>query len=203
MLHVGESTQARALPCGSTDSRRAGQSQYVYTCCTLPDLAKEAQRLLNKLQFHYIPKHGSWFNMVELELCVLPRQCLDQRLQWNNCSRKWQRGNRNAISNKPLSWLFCGRCTPKCIGFIRHLPCDNPCGGLLAKVSWERIQLGRARSPLQLLQSGVVVVFNINLSLGSANHRTNRHADDIQLQMFFGAFNARVMQGGEMLKVLQ
>ncbi len=93
--------------------------------------------------------------------------------------------------------------TPKCIGFIRHLPCDNPCGGLLAKVSWERIQLGRARSPLQLLQSGVVVVFNINLSLGSANHRTNRHADDIQLQMFFGAFNARVMQGGEMLKVLQ
>jgi len=40
----------------------------------------EAQRLAAKLEFHPTPKHGSWLNMAELELSVLPRQCLRQRL---------------------------------------------------------------------------------------------------------------------------
>jgi hypothetical protein len=40
----------------------------------------EARRLTAKLEFHYTPKHGSWLNMVEIELSVLARQCLDQRL---------------------------------------------------------------------------------------------------------------------------
>ncbi len=40
----------------------------------------EARRILDKLQFHYTPKHGSWLNMVELELSVLSRQCLDRRI---------------------------------------------------------------------------------------------------------------------------
>jgi hypothetical protein len=40
----------------------------------------QARRLTEKLEFHYTPKHGSWLNMVEIELSVLARQCLDQRL---------------------------------------------------------------------------------------------------------------------------
>ena len=28
----------------------------------------EARRLLNRLQFHYVPKHASWLNMVEIEI---------------------------------------------------------------------------------------------------------------------------------------
>jgi hypothetical protein len=40
----------------------------------------EAKRLANRLEIHYTPKHGSWRNMAELELAVLPRQCLRQRL---------------------------------------------------------------------------------------------------------------------------
>lgn len=31
---------------------------------------QEARRILNRLQFHYTPKHGSWLNMVELEFSV-------------------------------------------------------------------------------------------------------------------------------------
>jgi hypothetical protein len=42
--------------------------------------AAEAQRLSDKLEIHYTPKHGSWLNMAELELAVLQRQCLRQRL---------------------------------------------------------------------------------------------------------------------------
>src|SRR5687767_7119624 len=40
----------------------------------------EARRIASKLQIHYTPKHGSWLNMAEIELSVLARQCLDQRI---------------------------------------------------------------------------------------------------------------------------
>lgn len=41
---------------------------------------EEARRILKRLEFHYTPKHGSWLNMAEIELSVLSRQCLDQRI---------------------------------------------------------------------------------------------------------------------------
>jgi hypothetical protein len=40
----------------------------------------EAPRLWQRLEFHYTPKHGSWLNMVEIELSVLAGQCLKRRL---------------------------------------------------------------------------------------------------------------------------
>jgi hypothetical protein len=40
----------------------------------------EARRLVERLEFHYTPKHGSWLNMAELEFAVLSRQCLHRRL---------------------------------------------------------------------------------------------------------------------------
>jgi hypothetical protein len=40
----------------------------------------EARRILRKLEFHYTPKHGSWLNLVEIELSVLQRQCLNRRI---------------------------------------------------------------------------------------------------------------------------
>lgn len=40
----------------------------------------EARRILNRLEIHYTPKHGSWLNMAETELSVLSRQCLDRRI---------------------------------------------------------------------------------------------------------------------------
>ena len=41
---------------------------------------EEARRIAAKLEIHYTPKHGSWLNMAEIELSVLVRQCLGQRL---------------------------------------------------------------------------------------------------------------------------
>ena len=40
----------------------------------------EARRIIDKLEIHYTPKHGSWLNMAEIELSVLHRQCLKQRM---------------------------------------------------------------------------------------------------------------------------
>lgn len=40
----------------------------------------EARRIVQKLEFHYTPKHASWLNQVEMELSVLSRQCLERRI---------------------------------------------------------------------------------------------------------------------------
>ncbi len=40
----------------------------------------EARRILEKLEFHFTPKHASWLNMAEIEISVMNRQCLDRRI---------------------------------------------------------------------------------------------------------------------------
>ena len=42
--------------------------------------AEGVRRLVEKLQFVYTPKHGSWLNMAECEFSVLARQRLNRRL---------------------------------------------------------------------------------------------------------------------------
>ncbi|HEV7369652.1 IS630 family transposase [Arenibaculum sp.] len=42
--------------------------------------APEARRLLRRLEFHFVPKHASWLNMVEIEIGVLRGQCLARRI---------------------------------------------------------------------------------------------------------------------------
>ena len=42
--------------------------------------AEEARRLVERFEWHYTPKHGSWLDMAESELGVLGSQCLDRRI---------------------------------------------------------------------------------------------------------------------------
>jgi hypothetical protein len=42
--------------------------------------AAEARRLVERFEWHYSPKHGSWLDMAETELSVLSSQCLDRRI---------------------------------------------------------------------------------------------------------------------------
>src|ERR1700738_1989416 len=42
--------------------------------------APEARRLVERFEWHYTPKHGSWLDMAESELGVLSAQCLDRRI---------------------------------------------------------------------------------------------------------------------------
>jgi hypothetical protein len=39
----------------------------------------EARRILQRLEFHYTPKHGSWLNMAEI--AILERNALSRRLE--------------------------------------------------------------------------------------------------------------------------
>ena len=67
-----------------------------------------ARRLLDRLEFHYTPKHGSWLNIAEIELSVLARQCLDRRIPDKPALTRevaaWQR-ERNAAQAK-VDWRF-------------------------------------------------------------------------------------------------
>lgn len=68
----------------------------------------EARRILDRLEFHFTPKHASWLNMVEIEIGVMVRQCLDRRIP-NKATliaevALWER-RRNA-ENATIKWLF-------------------------------------------------------------------------------------------------
>jgi transposase len=70
--------------------------------------ADEARRVLRRLEFHYVPKHASWLNMVEIEIGVLVGQCLDRRI--DSYARlvaetnAWQK-RRNAERAR-IKWMF-------------------------------------------------------------------------------------------------
>jgi hypothetical protein len=68
----------------------------------------EAKRILDRLEFHYTPKHGSWLNMAEIELSVLSRQCLERRIADKETLEKetaaWER-ERNA-KGTTVNWRF-------------------------------------------------------------------------------------------------
>jgi len=53
----------------------------------------EARRILRKLEIHYVPKHASWLNMVEIEIGVLKAQCLDRRI-----------GDRDTLRREIAAW---------------------------------------------------------------------------------------------------
>ncbi len=40
----------------------------------------EARRILDKIEFHYTPKHGSWLNIAEIGLNLFTKQCLAKRM---------------------------------------------------------------------------------------------------------------------------
>ena len=42
--------------------------------------APEARRILQRVEFHYTPKHGSWLNMAEIEISIFARGCLSCRV---------------------------------------------------------------------------------------------------------------------------
>jgi hypothetical protein len=52
-----------------------GQSQHSQQGIALP-----ARRLVERFEWHYTPKHGSWLDLAESELGVLSAQCLDRRI---------------------------------------------------------------------------------------------------------------------------
>jgi transposase len=68
----------------------------------------EARRLVEKLEFHYTPKHGSWLNMAEIELSILQRQCLNRRIGDEERLKRevgaWEKQRNDA--KETIDWRF-------------------------------------------------------------------------------------------------
>ena len=68
----------------------------------------EARRILGRLEFHFTPKHASWLNMVEIEIGVMVRQCLDRRIADKSTLiseiATWER--RRNREQARIDWMF-------------------------------------------------------------------------------------------------
>jgi hypothetical protein len=69
---------------------------------------EEAQRIANKIEWHYTPEHGSWLNMAELELSAMTRQCLGRRFDCveflrYECEAWCQERNQRQVT---IKWQF-------------------------------------------------------------------------------------------------
>lgn len=68
----------------------------------------EARRLLDRLEIHFTPKHGSWLNIAEIELRVLGIQCLNRRIPdiftLKQETEHWQ--NQRNFKVSKVDWQF-------------------------------------------------------------------------------------------------
>lgn len=55
--------------------------------------APHAREIVERVEFHYTPKHASWLNMAEIEFSALARQCLDRRI-----------GSLDALAHEVAAW---------------------------------------------------------------------------------------------------
>ncbi|WP_225912654.1 IS630 family transposase [Nostoc flagelliforme] len=69
---------------------------------------EEARRIVQKLEFHYTPKHASWLNQVEIEFFVLSRQCLERRIKdvqtLSSEIATWEQQRNDASAS--VNWRF-------------------------------------------------------------------------------------------------
>jgi len=68
----------------------------------------EAKRLIDRFEFVFTPKHGSWLNMAEIELHTLNTQCLKRNIATMDEMRSevqaWQESRNN--QNAKINWQF-------------------------------------------------------------------------------------------------
>jgi transposase len=99
-IHYPQAQQIRVV----LDNLSTHSASAIYE--TFP--APEARRILRRLDFHYVPKHASWLNMVEIEIGVLRGQCLDRRIgereQLVAEIAAWEK-LRNAAGAR-INWMF-------------------------------------------------------------------------------------------------
>ena len=69
---------------------------------------KRAEQMLERVEFHYTPKHASWLNMAEIEIGVMDRQCIGGRLASEAMLKSevaaWKR-RRNQAQTR-IEWKF-------------------------------------------------------------------------------------------------
>ncbi len=69
---------------------------------------QRAAKLLQRIEFHYTPKHGSWLNMADIEIGILEKQCTNCRIpkeaELIAQVKAWQ--TRRNRQRKTIEWKF-------------------------------------------------------------------------------------------------
>ncbi|KXA89389.1 hypothetical protein AKJ62_03210 [candidate division MSBL1 archaeon SCGC-AAA259D14] len=69
---------------------------------------EKAQRIMNCVEFHFTPVHGSWLNMAEIEIGIMETECLGRRLPNMKALEKelkaWEK--RRNERRKMINWRF-------------------------------------------------------------------------------------------------
>lgn len=66
----------------------------------------EARRLAKRFEWHYTPKHGSWLDVAEMQISVIARQCLDQRIGTLKQLRRILNAWHETRKTVPVCWQF-------------------------------------------------------------------------------------------------
>ncbi len=69
---------------------------------------KKMKQMMNRMKFHFTPKHASWLNMAEIEIGVLSRQCLKRRIpKYDELQKEvlaWEKRSNKA--KRIITWKF-------------------------------------------------------------------------------------------------
>lgn len=70
--------------------------------------AREAKRILKKIEFHYTPTHASWLNVAEIEIGIMDRECTNRRIKNKEMLtqevKAWQK--RRNRQRRKINWAF-------------------------------------------------------------------------------------------------
>ncbi len=102
-------TGGRALPAGEENPDGPGQSEHARRDQSVRGLpTRRDTGLLDKIEWHYTPKHGSWMNIAETEISIMNSQCLEGRLDSQEKIAAevtvWE-SRRNALKAR-IHWTF-------------------------------------------------------------------------------------------------
>lgn len=99
-IHFPEATRVRVV--------LDNLSTHTFTALYATFPPAEARRIARKVEFHYTPRHGSWLNMVEIELSVLVKQCLHRRIPDMDTLQREVTACQNArnAQHATVKWLF-------------------------------------------------------------------------------------------------
>jgi hypothetical protein len=69
---------------------------------------EQAEEILQKVEFHYTPKHASWLNVAEIEIGVMDKECTDRRIKDREMLKQEVRAwtIRRNRQRKKIDWTF-------------------------------------------------------------------------------------------------
>ena len=69
---------------------------------------EQAKEILNKVEFHYTPKHASWLNVAEIEIGVMDKECTGRRIKDKEMLKQEVRAwaMRRNKQKKKIIWTF-------------------------------------------------------------------------------------------------